>query len=70
MMFFGFFWFLIFIGLIIAAVYFIQSGIKGKGVLQALNEKKEDPLQILKMRYAKGEISEEEYKRMKKELIQ
>lgn len=34
------------------------------------NEEKETPLEILKKRYAKGEISKEKFEEMKKELEQ
>jgi len=48
------------IGLII---YFI---INGQNLVK--HEARETPLEILKKRYAKGEISKEEYDRIKKDL--
>jgi putative membrane protein len=54
--------FLIVIGLLI---YFIVQAQNTKNKTQTQNE---SPLDILKRRYAKGEISSEEYERMKKEL--
>jgi putative membrane protein len=54
--------FLIAIGLLI---YFIVQTRKTKGQMPT---QKESPLDILKMRYAKGEIVREEYERMKRDL--
>ena len=51
---------LVIIGLII---YFI---INGQNLVK--HEARETPLEILKKRYAKGEISKEEYDRIKKDL--
>lgn len=39
-----------------------------RGVTTATNETDDDPLRILKIRYAKGEINQEEYEKMKKNL--
>ena len=68
---------LVFGGLIIAGAYFIKalvnalSGFIGE-MLRINTEKKnqevENPVKILKIRYAKGEISKEEYEEMKKVL--
>ena len=54
--------FLIVIGLLI---YFIVQAQKTKGQSP---KQTESPLDILKRRYAKGEIAREEYERMKKDL--
>lgn len=51
---------LIFIGLIIAGVYYLLSGRRGSLTDTSLN--------IIKERYAKGEITKKEYERMKKDL--
>ena len=51
---------LVIIGLII---YFV---INGQNLVQ--HEGRETPLEILKKRYAKGEISKDEYERIKKDL--
>ena len=53
---------LIVIGLLI--YFFVQSQ-KKKGQTPTQNE---SPLDILKVRYAKGEIAKEEYEKMKKDL--
>lgn len=52
--------FLVFLGLIVFGVYYFISGgrLKSSG----------SSLEILKERYAKGEINKEDYDRMKKEL--
>lgn len=61
----GFMW--IFWILLIAGVFFlIQSMTKGNSD-NSLSDK-ESPLEILKKRYARGEIDEEEYERRRKEL--
>ena len=39
-----------------------------RGVTTTTNEKEEDPLKILRIRYAKGEINQEEYEEMKTNL--
>jgi putative membrane protein len=54
--------FLIVIGLLI---YFIVQGQKTKGQTPTRNE---SPVDILKKRYAKGEVTKEEYERIKKDL--
>ncbi|MCK4864604.1 MAG: SHOCT domain-containing protein [Gammaproteobacteria bacterium] len=60
----GFMW--IFWILIIAGIFFLfQYAIKG-GSGSSLD--KETPMEILKKRYARGEIDEEEFERRRKEL--
>lgn len=54
--------FLIIIGLL---VYFVIQATKTKGQTTTHNE---SPLDILKKRYAKGEITKEDFDRMKKDL--
>jgi putative membrane protein len=55
------FWVLVFLGV----VYFVQAATKrGKG-----RGLKEMPLDILKKRYAKGEITKEEFERMKDDIM-
>jgi putative membrane protein len=56
-------WFMWLILLIVAAVaiYFIIKAQRGGSV-------RETPVEILKKRYAKGEITKEEYDRMKRDL--
>jgi putative membrane protein len=57
-------WMAIEIGLIVAAIYLIISLFRG-----TKNRNKErDAIEILKERYARGEISEEEYLERKKRL--
>ena len=52
--------FLVFLGLIVFGAYYLISGGRSKSG--------DSSLDILKERYAKGEINKEEYDRMKKEL--
>ena len=54
--------FLIVVGVLI---YFIVQAQKTKGEMPTQHE---SPLDILKRRYAKGEIDKEDYERMKKDL--
>ncbi len=67
----GFGW--IFWLLIIAGIVFLfRGGFLGCGMGQRGNGSRnsdDSPLNILKQRYAKGEISKDEYERMKKELL-
>lgn len=53
------FWVLIILGIIYLVKLIIGGEKKGK---------EDDPLEILKRRYAKGEISEEEFKKMKEDV--
>jgi putative membrane protein len=61
----GMFMWIIFLIVIGLLIYFIVQAQKTKG--QSLTQN-ESPLDILKRRYAKGEIAREEYERMKKDL--
>jgi putative membrane protein len=60
----GFMW-LIILALAGVAVYFLLQVSKSKGSNRQIIEK---PLDILKMRYAKGEIDKEEFDRKKKNM--
>ncbi len=67
MMFFGA---LIFVGLLIAVVYALgwrPNGLRLGG--QASREGPKSPLDILKERYARGEIAKKEYEEMRRDLI-
>lgn len=60
----GFMW--IFWFLIIAGIFFLfQNAFKGNA---DNSSETETPMEILKKRYARGEIDEEEYERRRKEL--
>lgn len=54
--------FLIFLGV---AIYFIIQKVRSKDEIGQTNE---SPIDILKKRYAKGEITKEDFDRMKNEL--
>ncbi|MFZ0449697.1 MAG: SHOCT domain-containing protein [Desulfatiglandaceae bacterium] len=64
----GFMWV---IGLVLvgAVIYFVLQASKSKGSIKGSNDSIiETPLDILKNRYAKGEIEKEEFDRRKKDL--
>ena len=61
----GIFMWIIFLIVIGVLIYFIVQAQKTKGQTPTQNE---SHLDILKKRYAKGEIAKEEYERMKKDL--
>jgi putative membrane protein len=62
---FGFFFWIIFLVILVWVV---------KSILEKQNSgstsAKDDPLDILKKRYANGEISKEEFERMKRDLLE
>lgn len=57
---------LLFLGLIALGVYLLITGSGREG--RRASSRDERPLQILKERYARGEITEEQYLKMKEEL--
>lgn len=59
----GLFMLLFWAGLIVLIVWGVMKIVKGGG-----SAKKSDPLDIAKERYAKGEISKEEFEQFKKDL--
>ncbi len=61
----GMFMWIIFLILLGVAIYFIVQTVKNKNIS---GDVQETPLSILKKRYAKGEITKEEFDRMKKDL--
>ncbi len=63
---FGWIWMIIFWVVVIAGIaYFVQAVIRG----YRRSDQGESPLDILKKRYAKGEISKEEFERMRDDLM-
>ncbi|MGB6681605.1 MAG: SHOCT domain-containing protein [Candidatus Bathyarchaeia archaeon] len=62
---FGWLWIIILIIIILAGVYFFSEGFKKESTPQ----KSTSSLEILKQKYAKGEITEEEFKKIKKDLV-
>lgn len=66
-MFMGFFWLLFLIIIIIGIVYSVQSQHGGQK-MSGFFDQKEDPLEILKIRYAKGEITKQQFEQMKEDL--
>jgi putative membrane protein len=60
---FGWVWIIILV-IILAGVYFFSEGFKQQGNPQTSTSS----IEILKQRYAKGEITEEEFRKMKKEI--
>ena len=61
----GMFMWLIFLIVIGLLIYFVVQARNTKGMTPTQNE---SPMDILKRRYAKGEIAKEEFERMKKDL--
>ncbi len=61
----GVFMWLIFLIVLGVAIYFIVQALKGKNVIGGTQD---TPLDILKRRYAKGEITKEEFDQTKKDL--
>jgi len=59
----GWFMWLIIVIVVAIAIYFLMQAQKGRTT-------GETPLEILKKRYAKGEITEEEYNRLKQDLTE
>jgi len=67
-MLFGGIWMLVFWGLIIWFIVWGIQKITGKGKSDTRTPPKRDPLDIAKERYARGEISKEEFDQIKKDL--
>lgn len=64
----GFFWVIVVIGLIVLVVLALLNSGKGEGQNQDETEKSETGLDVLKKRYARGEIEDEEFEHKKKRL--
>lgn len=62
----GWVWMVIFWGLVIAGIVYVVHSITGRSTETYTNE---TPLDMLKRRYAKGDISKEEYREMKDHLL-
>ena len=61
----GFFMILFWVLVILGVVYIVQAAVRSR----TGPEQKESPLDVLKKRYARGEITKEEYEKMKDDLI-
>jgi putative membrane protein len=66
-MWFGWLWMVIFIIIILAGIYFFTSGFRQEST-RPISTSSTSSLEILKQRFAKGEITEEEFRKMKKEI--
>lgn len=60
------FYFIFFIGIIILIIFLVRGLSSSKS--QGPPPSKEEPLEILKKRYAKGEITKEQFHQMKKDI--
>ncbi len=67
--FFGPFFMLIFWALIIIGIVYLVKVLMGQ-TGQSAEEKRETPLDILKKRYARGEIDKKEFEKKKKDLTE
>ena len=57
-------WIAVIIGIVFLVKWLVEQGRTGRQT----SEKEESPLDILKKRYAKGEIDKEEFERKKRDL--
>ena len=58
--------YILFLAAIVVVIIFLIKAIAGSG--KKIPPSEEDPLEILKRRYAKGEISKKQFDEMKKDL--
>jgi putative membrane protein len=56
------FWILVIVGVVFLVKWLVQQG------KQSQSGREEDPLDILKRRYARGEVNKEEFEQIKKDL--
>ena len=63
-------WLMIIIGILLIGlvIWAVISASRGGGSFPTLGAPKQDPLEIAKMRYAKGEITKEQFEDIKKNL--
>jgi len=65
----GVFMWILFLIIIVVVVYFVLQGTRARGHDSSFGEtSKETPIDILKRRYARGEISKEEFEQIKRDL--
>ena len=62
-------WFIFFILIIAGIIIFIISASKKTGFIPIKENSRNNTLEILKERYVKGEITDEEFNRIKKDII-
>ena len=60
---------ILFLGLLIWAVVYFMRGVGLPGSSNSSSRQQDSALEILKRRYARGEISKEEYEEKKKALV-
>jgi putative membrane protein len=67
-MMFGGFWMIVFWGAVIALIVWGIMKLAGRGESKTQTHGRPDPLDIARERYARGEISREEFEQIKKDL--